>query len=63
MYTLHKNHVTWQQTVNHEKRDRLAFKMKHNKQYYDVNENEEYLNNLYLIKMKKFYGKHLSKYM
>jgi hypothetical protein len=37
--------------------------LKNNKQYYDVNENEQYLNNLSLIKMKKFYGKHLSKYM
>jgi hypothetical protein len=63
MYTLQKNHVTWQQTVSHEKRDRLNFKLKNDKQYYDANENEQYLNNMYLIKMKKFYGKHLNKYM
>jgi len=37
--------------------------MKNDKIYYDPNENENYLNNLTLIKMKKFYGKHLTKYM
>ena len=63
MYTLHKDHLTWQQTVNHETRDKLRYKMRNDKTYYDPYENENYLVDMESIKMKKFYGKHLNQYM
>ena len=37
--------------------------MKNDKTYYDPFENEIYLKEMEQIKMKKFYGKHLDKYM
>jgi len=63
MYTLHKDHMTWQQTVVHETRDKLRYKMSNDKTYYDPFENENYLRDMETIKMKKFYGKHLNQYM
>ena len=63
MFTLHKDHQTWQQTCRHETRDRLRYKMAKDKTYYDPFENENYLKEMETIKMKKFYGKHLTQYM
>lgn len=63
MYTLHKDHLTWQQTVGHETRDKLRYKMRNDKTYYDPYDNENYLIEMENIKMKKFYGKHLNQYM
>ena len=63
MYTLHKDHMTWQQTVQHETRDKLRYKMAKDKIYYDPYENENYLKEMESIKMKRFYGKHLNQYM
>ena len=59
MYTLHRDHLTWQQTIKHETGDKLRYKMKNDKKYYDPYENENYLKQMETIKMKKFYGKHL----
>jgi len=63
MYTLYKDHLTWQQTCRHETRDKLRYKLKKDKVYYDPFENENYLKEMEAIKMKKFYGKHLNQYM
>ena len=63
MFTLHKDHQTWQQTCRHETRDRLRYKMAKDKTYYDPFENENYRKEMETIKMKKFYGKHLTQYM
>ena len=63
MFTLFKDHCTWQQTCRHETRDRLRYKLAKDKTYYDPFENENYLKEMDNIKMKKFYGKHLTQYM
>lgn len=60
MFTLYKDHLTWQQAVTHETRDKLRYKLKNDKTYYDPFENETYLKEMEAIKMKKFYGKHLT---
>ena len=46
-----------------EHRDRLRYRMNKDKQYYDLHGNEEYINRLDEIKMKRFYGRHPSQYM
>ena len=62
MYTFHKDHMTWQQAVGHEKRDMHRFKAKKDEIVYDLNNNEAYLTKMNEIKMKTFYGKHPMKY-
>lgn len=63
MFTLYKDHLTWQQQVRHETRDKLRYKLAKDKVYYDPFENENYLKSMEAIKMKKFYGKHLNQCM
>ena len=63
MYTLHRDHQTWQQNCSHEGRDRLRYRMRNEKMYYDPHENEQYLDKMETIKMKRFFGKHLTQYM
>lgn len=62
MYTFHKDHLTWQQAVGHEKRDMHHFKGKRFETVYDLENNEAYLNKMNEIKMKSWYGKHPMKY-
>jgi hypothetical protein len=62
MYTFHKQHLTWQQSIGHEVRDRLNYKSVNDRKYYDLGRTDDYLKSMYDIKMKKFYGKHLGKY-
>ena len=63
MYTFHKDHLTWQQAVGHEVRDRFDFRARNDEKMYDLDRNENYLKRLEEIRMKRFYGKHLHKYM
>jgi len=62
MYTFHKSHLTWQQSVGHEVRDRLNYKSSNDNKYYDLGRTEDYLKKMHETKMKRFYGKHLDKY-
>ena len=63
MYTFHKEHLTWQQAVGHEVKDRFKYRLINDEKYYDLDRNERYLTKLEDIRMKRFYGKHLHKYM
>ena len=63
MYTFYKDHLTWQQVIGHEVRDRFNYKISNDEKYYDLDRNEEYLKKLEEMRMKRFYGKHLNKYM
>lgn len=63
MFTLFKDHQTWQHICHAEARDRLRYKLANDKIYYDPFENETYLKEMENRKMKKFYGKHLTQYM
>ena len=42
MYTQYKDHLTWIQKINYEKRDNLRFK--HRTNFYDMQKREKYLN-------------------
>ena len=61
MYTQYKDHLTWQQTVSHEYKDNINFKNKSN--FYDMSQKEDYLKNMAVINLKKFYGAHPIKYL
>ena len=63
MYTVHKDHLTWQQTVDHEMRDRLRYKQVNEDKYYNPKRNSQYIEDFQERKMKRFYGFHLQKYM
>lgn len=60
---LQKDHLCWQQAVQHERRDALKFS--HNKSdVYDYKKLDKKIDELQSLKAKKnFYGKHLAKYM
>ena len=47
---------------NHERRDRFNFKHPRDTNYYDLDNNDDYLQKMNDIKMKTFYGKHPMKY-
>ena len=61
MYTLYKDHLTWQQVLGHEVRDRVRFKDHVN--YYDMRNHESNFEKVQSIKMKRVYGLHNPKYM
>ena len=59
--TFYKDHLTWQQTLDHEYRDNINFKDKVN--FYDFQKKEEYLHKMDYTKSKRFYGAHPLRYM
>ena len=63
MYTLYNDHLTWQQTLKHEWRDRINYKFSNEEKSYDLDYKEKYLERMDSIKLKTFYGKHPTKYM
>ena len=63
MFTQYKDHLTWQQTVGHEVKDRYSFRSKNDKKMYNIDDQEQYLKQMDETRMKRFYGKHLHKYM
>ena len=57
MLVNHKDHLTWQQTVDHEWRERFRAHDDKADIYHGLESNEKYLQAMEDYKMKKFFGK------
>ena len=40
MFTQYKDHLTWQQVIGHEVKDRYSFRHKNDEKIYDLDRNE-----------------------
>ena len=63
MYTFYKDHLTWQQAVNHETKQLQRHNSKYEDVIFDYDNQTKYLTKIEEYKMKRFLGQHLSRYM